>query len=416
MIIAFGVSAIEAARGSTRCGAAAWPLNRESEIKREVAVMASSLFIRSAGKTGLGLYGLSAVFAFIAIGAVVYLRSNQGAAQSFTAFAVWFGALVLMQVIYKFARRARVKIFPSYEALEQYIAQRGERLFVFLREFTSDAVKDVTSSARFFVSQEDKIANHFQQYGTVVAIGEPGERLPAGDCFRLYLDHNIWQPVVSRLIEQADLVLLRCGDKPGLSWELEQVITRKLEGTLFIPSQDAQKNAVALDRLRKVITSHPTELDISTNKTVELGKQALAENVLLEELRNSAEAEKFRKNAQEMIESLPRMNEAFKSIGQAVAFLAPLVRVKDGALVPVEGELSKALDEVTNALHLRRKPWTTLKLWAIVVITFGGPAILFAGHFLCGSSGCGVLDQYLVYAFMSFAVMIVFFGFFTINE
>jgi hypothetical protein len=126
--------------------------------------MASGLFIRSAGKTGLALYGLSAMLAFVTIGALVYLRPNQAAAQALIALAGCFGALALMQVIYKFARRARVKIFPSYEALEQYIAQRGERLFVFLREFTSDAVKDVTSSARFFVSQEDKIANHFQQY------------------------------------------------------------------------------------------------------------------------------------------------------------------------------------------------------------------------------------------------------------
>jgi hypothetical protein len=387
------------------------------EIKREVAAMANSLFIRRAGKTGLGLYGLSAMLAFVAIGALVYSRAPQGAAPAFTALAVLFGALALMQVVYKFARRMRVKIFPSYEALEQYISQRGEQLFVFLREFTSDAVKDVSSSARFFVSQEDKIANHFQQYGTVVAIGEPGEHLPAGDCFRLYLDHNIWQPVVSRLIEQADLVLLRCGDAPGVSWELEQIITRKLERTLFIPSQDAQKNTLALDRLRKVISSRPTELDISTNKTVELAKQALATNVPLgNSAEYLAEFEKFKKNAQWVIESLPSTNEALKSVGQAVAFLSPLVRVKDGELVPVQGELSNALNEVTNALHLRRKSWATLKLWAILVTIVGGPAILLAGYFLCGSSGCGVLDQYLVYAFMAFAVMILFFAFFTINE
>jgi hypothetical protein len=42
--------------------------------------MANSLFIRRAGKTGLGLHGLSAMLAFVAIGAFVYSRAPQGAA------------------------------------------------------------------------------------------------------------------------------------------------------------------------------------------------------------------------------------------------------------------------------------------------------------------------------------------------
>jgi hypothetical protein len=65
----------------------------------------SNLFVRRAGKIGLGLYGLSAAFAVAAIAAVVYSRVYSGGLSVALSFAC-FGAMALMQAIYKSAGRS----------------------------------------------------------------------------------------------------------------------------------------------------------------------------------------------------------------------------------------------------------------------------------------------------------------------
>ena len=89
---------------------------------------------------------------------------------------------------------------------------------------------DNNNWSSLFESDEEKIANCFQGYGTMVAIGKPGEKRPPGGGFRLYVGDDQWQSVVGHLMDRADLILLRCGDALGLSWELEQIIAHgKLE-------------------------------------------------------------------------------------------------------------------------------------------------------------------------------------------
>src|SRR5947208_7105810 len=99
--------------------------------------MAKRLFIRREGTIGIALYVVSA-----ALVAVSFSSAAVADRYGFAAGVTAFGAIALVPILYRYARRARNKIFLSEEALQQYLAQRNERLFVFLREFDSDTSRD----------------------------------------------------------------------------------------------------------------------------------------------------------------------------------------------------------------------------------------------------------------------------------
>jgi hypothetical protein len=365
--------------------------------------MTKKLFVRRARAIGFAMYGLSAAFvaAIFLLGA--YADAYLSWLPSFAAAYVGLGGFLLLWALalmaYKFGRRATTKIFLTHDAVQEYIGRRKERLFVFLREFTSDSYK--------FASNEDMIAKRFQRYGTVLAVGKPGEPLPVGGSSCIYLDEN-WQSVVSRLIEQADVVLLQCGDAPGISWEFEQVIARKQERTVFIPSKkDKEKNHLLCSHLLKVIRSRP--LDDNLSETMRLLRDALEKDVFGGDAR-------ARNSAQQLLESMPVASQTLKLI-EAVD--ATLIRIKDGELVPVKGQLWEALDTVTRDLGLSPKPWHALKPWVPVAITYGPTILILASFLFCGfdddwSSTCPALNKYGGYAFVVWGLIVFIWALFSL--
>ncbi|MEU6234357.1 hypothetical protein [Kitasatospora sp. NPDC047058] len=71
---------------------------------------------------------------------------------------------------------------------------------------------------------EERIARTFRRFGRVIAVGQPGERLPLPGADKLYLPLNDWQPVVSDLIHRARLVVLVAGPGPGTLWEFTEAV------------------------------------------------------------------------------------------------------------------------------------------------------------------------------------------------
>ncbi|WP_143064610.1 hypothetical protein [Streptomyces colonosanans] len=63
-----------------------------------------------------------------------------------------------------------------------------------------------------------------RRFGRIVAVGQPGERLPLPGAHRFYLPLNNWKPVVSDLVKRARLVILVAGTGPGTLWELTEVV------------------------------------------------------------------------------------------------------------------------------------------------------------------------------------------------
>ncbi len=62
--------------------------------------------------------------------------------------------------------------------------------------------------------------------GRVVAIGEPGERLPTLGLLNTYVDDEGWQGEVEELIDRSQLVVVRAGVSDGVLWEFEHVVPR----------------------------------------------------------------------------------------------------------------------------------------------------------------------------------------------
>ena len=72
---------------------------------------------------------------------------------------------------------------------------------------------------------ERRIALSLKGLGPVVAIGQPGEELPATQHIpREYVAGDQWQEHVINLISRAQLVVIQIGISEGLTWELTQVV------------------------------------------------------------------------------------------------------------------------------------------------------------------------------------------------
>jgi len=69
-------------------------------------------------------------------------------------------------------------------------------------------------------SEEELLAEVLRPFGRLVAIGRPGERLPAPGAARVYVDDSSWQAVVNEQMLEAQLVIIRIGSSAGLMWEL----------------------------------------------------------------------------------------------------------------------------------------------------------------------------------------------------
>ncbi|MFF4209034.1 hypothetical protein ACFYZE_06635 [Streptomyces sp. NPDC001796] len=72
--------------------------------------------------------------------------------------------------------------------------------------------------------EEEVVWTFRRRFGRVVAVGQPGERLPLPGAHRFYLPLNDWKPAVSDLIRRARLVTLVAGTGPGTLWELTEAV------------------------------------------------------------------------------------------------------------------------------------------------------------------------------------------------
>ena len=135
-------------------------------------------------------------------------------------------AYVLGLNLRRHGRRHLARVLDSPAAV-------GDEPFVlYLRSFVDDALLDAPQErpsmpalTQFLVSgrsEEEQIARAARRIGPLVAVGEPGERLPYAGADRFYLPLDDWQKPVSDLIRKARLVVLSAGTSEGTLWELRE--------------------------------------------------------------------------------------------------------------------------------------------------------------------------------------------------
>jgi hypothetical protein len=133
----------------------------------------------------------------------------------------WLVAMVLCWIGARLLIRAKRHSAPSASAL---LAGDRRPPVPYFRSFNADreAGKGVIFSSWF--TEEEQIARALKGVGPFVAIGAPGETLPALGAARLYASDAEWRRIVHDLTSRARLVIFRLGSSPGFLWEFENVV------------------------------------------------------------------------------------------------------------------------------------------------------------------------------------------------
>ncbi len=139
------------------------------------------------------------------------------------------------------------------------VLRSGQRPPVlYLRSFAHDALLEGASPFRSLLtalgsrsSYIEEIARAVRNFGTLVAIGDPGSRLPGLGPAQIYVepdstrpgqDLHRWQAEVLGLLRGSALVLISAGYSEGLRWEFSQATANVLPERLvvFVPLNRAQ--------------------------------------------------------------------------------------------------------------------------------------------------------------------------------
>jgi len=128
-------------------------------------------------------------------------------------------------------------------------AKDARAVLLFLRSFAADDIMSLgkgwrrifTAGRRF----EEEVTELLWQWGPVVAIGQPREKIPRLGAAREYVAHANWQERVAQLVQEARLVLLMVGKTPGLAWEVSHVASHGAEGKLVLVFPPLKKKMVA---------------------------------------------------------------------------------------------------------------------------------------------------------------------------
>ena len=94
---------------------------------------------------------------------------------------------------------------------------------VYLRNFAEDREG---FRLRGELSQEEQLARVLSDFGPVVALRDPGEHFVYPGASRIEARDDNWPDTVSRLLDEARLVVVQAGRTPALDWEMREVRAR----------------------------------------------------------------------------------------------------------------------------------------------------------------------------------------------
>lgn len=115
----------------------------------------------------------------------------------------------------------------------QALQDDDRRPILYLRSFRDEAwerrmrlMQALMPNGSIMDTAEERLGTAMNRLGPFVAVGTPGESLPAMGAARIYLDDDVWQREVARLMDASVLIVLRVAGTEGLAWELEEVVRR----------------------------------------------------------------------------------------------------------------------------------------------------------------------------------------------
>lgn len=130
---------------------------------------------------------------------------------------------------------------------------------LYLRSFREDTKISTTILTSIFwgnlmqglTSVEGQLSKAVEKIGPFLAIGRPGEDLPALGTPKLYARQQKWQTNVEKLMLQSRIVLLKAGNSPGLRWEINTCFSKLEPQNLAVWVQMSKKQYQAFRTMIK---------------------------------------------------------------------------------------------------------------------------------------------------------------------
>jgi hypothetical protein len=89
---------------------------------------------------------------------------------------------------------------------------------LYLRSFSFDVVHELPPEVIRKV--DERLAEHYEQYGPVIAVAGPDDKAYAAGPVRLYFDDDVWRAGVVYLMSISQFVIIQAGISQGTLWEL----------------------------------------------------------------------------------------------------------------------------------------------------------------------------------------------------
>jgi hypothetical protein len=133
------------------------------------------------------------------------------------AISGWLAYAAGKEVLYRAIRKSRTA--RRYRSRPHNILRHDARPpILYLRAFSEDYGERLEG---FFPgTTEEKLAEHYNQYGPVLTIGNPAEEIPLLGATRIYFDADMWEAGALYLMSISQMIVLQAGFAEGLLWEL----------------------------------------------------------------------------------------------------------------------------------------------------------------------------------------------------
>jgi hypothetical protein len=100
-----------------------------------------------------------------------------------------------------------------------YVLSKDKRApILYLRDFSDIYEND--PEAKNLTTPEETLVKYYKQYGPVIAVGLPEEKIPTLGALKLYFKDENWKAGVKYLMSVGQAVIIHAGTAPGLLWEL----------------------------------------------------------------------------------------------------------------------------------------------------------------------------------------------------
>ncbi len=150
---------------------------------------------------------------------------------TYTNYGIWPYAMALIPNIidaalllsgYRIARRVALVYSGRFWSSDRMPG------ILLLRSFSDDFVSVWPTSvlkrlAMGRLRLEEALGKNLFRHGNLIAIGQPGERLPKLGAYRIYLDDETWQRTVLAHMDACSLLVVIGGTSKWVRWELEQI-------------------------------------------------------------------------------------------------------------------------------------------------------------------------------------------------